>query len=171
MPQRLRGAQNYFGPTAPFAGFATRGPGTSLDVMTAKTPMNDTVSRALTEILAQHEELRILMDRCDMLADEVDAGRGSVETLVTEVARVRVALEHHNQAEEHVLRPILRAADTFTDVRIERMVADHVDEHRALRDRLATGPTAELRATLASLRDHLETEERLLARRLPSPGA
>ena len=39
------------------------------------------------------------------------------------------------------------------------MVADHVQEHRALLHRL-DGPTGELRATVYSLRAHLAREER-----------
>jgi hypothetical protein len=42
------------------------------------------------------------------------------------------------------------------------MVEDHVAEHRALQRDLDAGTARELRSVLASLRKHLETEERYL---------
>jgi hemerythrin-like domain-containing protein len=111
--------------------------------------MGTAAAKALTKIVEQHEALRALMDRCEDLADELDLGRGSVETLVQEVVRLRVMLEEHTRSEEHELWPFLVPP-----------ISDHVQEHRALRDRLASGPTAELRATVAMLRDHLAGEER-----------
>ena len=114
----------------------------------------------LDKLLTQHESLRVLMDECEQLADELDARGGPPTQLLPRVAQLRVAFEAHNKFEESVLPPILRDADAFGDVRIERMVADHVGEHRAMHDRLAAGPTAELRATIARLREHLATEER-----------
>ena len=119
-----------------------------------------TPKEVLDQLMKQHSTLRAMMDQCDQLADELDAGRGSSSVLLREVSRLRLAFEAHNKFEESVLRPILREADAFGEVRIDRMVADHVGEHRAMRDRLVDGPTGELRATVATLRDHLETEER-----------
>jgi hemerythrin-like domain-containing protein len=129
------------------------------------------VTNAVAEILAQHDQLRTMMDRCEQLADQVDAGRESAGMLIDEIAQLRVALEHHLREEEQQLRPLLRDADTSSDVRIERLVADHVSEHRAMAQRFMPGPTAELRETLASLRDHLENEERYFLHRLrPEPS-
>jgi len=116
-------------------------------------------SKALRELFDQHEALRVSMDDCEQLADEVDQGRGDVRTLIDEVAKLRVAFGEHNRFEEQVLRPILRELDAFGDVRIEHMFADHVEEHRAL-TRSLDGPTAELRAALYQLRAHLVAEER-----------
>lgn len=117
-------------------------------------------SRALRELLDEHEALRDIMDDCEQLADNIDAGRGNVGELVLEVSRLRAVFDAHNKHEEQVLPAILRAADAFGDVRIAHMTDDHVDEHRALRDRL-DGPTRELRATLYELRAHLVAEERM----------
>ena len=116
-------------------------------------------SRALEELVRQHELLRAMMDDCEQLADNIDRGKGDVGALVREVARLCERFEAHNQFEESILRPILRTLDAFGDVRIEYMVADHIAEHRALRQRL-DGPTAELRAALYELRAHLVGEER-----------
>ena len=121
---------------------------------------------ALDELLTQHESLRVMMDRCDQLADELDAGSESPLPLMRAVAQLRSAFETHNRFEEQVLRPILQDTVAFGDLRVERMVSDHVAEHRAMLGRLG-GPTAELRGSIASLRDHLDTEERhFLSRRV-----
>jgi hypothetical protein len=119
-----------------------------------------TPSGALGELAAQHAMLRELIERCDELADQVDAGAANAGRLVDEVARLRVAFDAHNQFEEQLLRPLLLDADWMGAVRVARMVEDHVEEHRAMRGSLADGPTAALRDVLASLRDHLTAEER-----------
>jgi hypothetical protein len=122
--------------------------------------MTEPVKRALTELMAQHDTLRKLIVRCEGLADQLDAGKGSPAELMREISRLRIAFDAHNKFEEHLLRPILRDMDAFGAVRVEQMVEDHTSEHRLMRERLNTSITGELRAVLASLRSHLETEER-----------
>ena len=114
---------------------------------------------ALDELVRQHDLLRASMDRCEHLADLVDVGRGNLGELVGLVATLREAFVAHNHYEEQILRPILRTHDAVGETRIAYMVADHVQEHRALLQRL-DGPTGELRATVYSLRAHLAREER-----------
>ncbi|HEY6037924.1 MAG TPA: hemerythrin domain-containing protein [Kofleriaceae bacterium] len=109
-------------------------------------------SHALEILLSQHAALRELIDACTELESAADLERA--------VARLRLAFEDHNRYEETVLRPILSDVDAFDTVRIERMLADHVSEHRALADRMATLSRDALQALLATLRDHLATEER-----------
>ncbi len=116
-------------------------------------------SRLLAELLQQHTALRAMIDRCEQIADELDVGRAQPGDLTREVAKLRVAFDAHNAFEEQLLRPVLREADAFGEVRVEQMVADHVDEHRAMRRQL-DGPTAELRAVLYEVRAHLVAEER-----------
>ncbi|MBS1120561.1 MAG: Hemerythrin cation binding domain [Deltaproteobacteria bacterium] len=98
-------------------------------------------ARALAELQAQHLALRTMMDRCEELADELEAGRGDALQLTREVARLRLAFEAHNQFEEQLLRPVLLANDAFAEVRIDRMIDDHVGEHRAMRARLDSSET------------------------------
>ena len=121
---------------------------------------NYTPSRALAELKAQHDALRWIMTRCEELADELDAGRGGHAQLADEVAQLRHAFESHNAFEERLLRPVLLGTDAFAEVRIDRMVEDHVGEHRAMRARLDTTETSALRDTLEMLRAHLDSEER-----------
>ena len=122
------------------------------------TPL--TPSRALDTLAAQHTTLRERIDRCDELADEVDAGTAAASQLVGEVAQLRIAFDEHNQFEEQLLRPLLLDVEWLGAVRVSRMVEDHVEEHRAMRGGLAASPTGDLRGVLASLREHLATEER-----------
>lgn len=122
------------------------------------TPL--TPSRALDTLAAQHAALRERIDRCDELADEVDAGAGDAAQLLREVARLRIAFDEHNQFEEQLLRPLLLDVEWLGAVRVSRMVEDHVEEHRAMRVGLAATPTDDLRGVLASLREHLAAEER-----------
>lgn len=121
-----------------------------------------TPSRALSELKAQHDELRRMMDRCEELADELDAGRAAPDQLAHEVARLRVAFDAHNTYEEQLLRPVLLDADAHAGVRIDRMVEDHVGEHRTMRSRLNPTQTGELRDVVETLRAHLDAEERYL---------
>lgn len=115
-------------------------------------------SQALDELAREHEMLRVNMDQCEHLADLVDDGLGDLAELVRQVAALREAFEAHNHYEEQILRPILRELDAFGEARIEYLFADHLQEHRALRDHL-DGPTGELRTTLDDLRAHLAAEE------------
>ena len=119
-----------------------------------------TPGRALDTLAAQHATLREMIDRCEELADEVDAGTAGPSQLVREVARLRIAFDDHNQFEEQLLRPLLLDVDWLGAVRVSRMVEDHVEEHRAMRRGLGATPTGDLRGVLANLRDHLATEER-----------
>jgi hypothetical protein len=117
-------------------------------------------SQALRELFEQHDSLRVLMDNCEQLADQLDADTTALGRLVQQVARLRVAFEAHNRHEEHMLPSILRDLDAFGDVRVRCMMHDHASEHSALRASL-DGPAAELRATLSELRAHLAAEERI----------
>ena len=117
---------------------------------------------ALAELISQHDGLRALMARCEDLADEVDTGGGDPGALAALITRLREAFEAHNKFEEAILRPVLLAEDTHGAVRIERMVEDHVHEHRHVRQRLGAPSTDELRDVIETLRAHLEAEERYL---------
>jgi hypothetical protein len=121
--------------------------------------MSTPPSRVLSELVAQHAALRAMMDRCEQLADALGTRGDDATELAREVENLRTAFAAHNAFEEQVLRPVLLEMDAFGDVRIDRMVGDHVEEHRAVEQRLG-GPTGELRDVIGQLRGHLEAEER-----------
>jgi hypothetical protein len=130
--------------------------------------MTRTALDALDELAVQHAVLREMMEHCEALADEVDVGMTEPAGLVQAVARLRIAFDEHNRFEEALLRPLLGELGAVGDLRIARIVDDHVAQHRAMRTGLDAAPTAALRSVLGSLRDHLAAEERsLLARQLP----
>ena len=119
-------------------------------------------SHILAELIAQHDGLRTMMDRCDELADDLDVRDGDPANLIREIAKLRIAFDAHNKFEEALLRPVLLAEDPFGPIRVDRMVEDHLHEHAAMRARLASPATIGLRDVIETLRAHLDAEERYL---------
>src|SRR5262245_29381688 len=122
-------------------------------------PTTMTPSQLLAAVLRQHADLRDRIWRCEQLADDLDAGGPDPSQLLHEVNALRIAFDEHNQFEERMLRPVLLDIGWLDAVKVSRMVDDHVEEHRAIRRELA-GAASGLRGILASLRDHLDGEER-----------
>ncbi len=127
------------------------------------TPLKDLPSSAFITLVAQHDALRTLMDRCEVLAAQLEShpetDPGGLER---EVKGLRIAFDAHNQFEEQLLRPMLLKHDAFAIVRLDRTVEDHVSEHQMFRNRLASPVVADLRDVIDSLRAHLSAEERYL---------
>jgi hemerythrin-like domain-containing protein len=119
-----------------------------------------TPGQVLGELADQHAKLRDMMDRCEELADALDAERIAPEPLLRAVAGLRLAFDGHNQFEEEMLRPLLLDAEWLGAVRVSRMVEEHAQEHRSMRQQLGSAPTSELRAVISTLRAHLADEER-----------
>lgn len=132
--------------------------------MTA-TPRTPTQNQLLAAVLRQHAELRERIACCEQLADRLDAGALEPARLLDEVTALRHAFDEHNQLEERALRPILLAAGGLGGATGALVIDDHVDQHRAIRHELGTAASSGLRAVLASLRDHLDTEEHHWLRR------
>lgn len=130
---------------------------------TTKSPVESLSRQIRTALKAQHDKLRALMDRCEQLAIELDFERIAPVELTRAVARLRIALDVHNTWEELLLEPVLAAKGQHASVRIGQMIDDHVDEHRLMRARLSESGTASLRTTIATLRAHLDAEERYLS--------
>jgi hypothetical protein len=84
------------------------------------------------------DAVRELADHCEQLADEVDAGRGAVDALASEVSRLRTAFEMHRCKHRHAVQ---------TD-NLPSMPRAH-------------GPTGELRLVLAVLRRYLAPSARV----------
>jgi hypothetical protein len=114
----------------------------------------------LAALSRQHVDLRERILRCEQLADRYDADLVEPAQLLREVAALRVAFEDHHQFEERALPPVLLDAGWLGAERTARIIEDHVEEHRALRRDLDVSTASALRAVLASLREHLEAEER-----------
>ena len=124
--------------------------------------MKPTPSHILSELIAQHDALREIMDRCEDLANDVEKRDADPTPLTREIARLRTTFDAHNHFEEAILRPVLIAEDPFGAVRVDRMVEDHVHEHAAMRARLGAPAIDALRDIIETLRAHLAAEERYL---------
>lgn len=114
----------------------------------------------MRELLHQHDQLRGMVDACLGLIEQLDSGAAVAGALAQEIARLRIAFEAHNRHEEAILRPVLIAADAFGAVRVDQMIEEHVREHRAVRQTLATIEVDGLVEILSTLRSHLDDEER-----------
>lgn len=98
------------------------------------------------ELLRQHDEIRVLINHCERLADELDRGTIGPASVLMEVAHLRDTFEAHCRYEERFVRPIIDDA--------------HINEHRGATEVLGSPITGVLRATLARLRRHLDSEDR-----------
>ena len=88
----------------------------------------------------QPDELRDLAERCEQLADEVDAGRGASEVLIREITHLRTAFDEYRRTKRH-----------------DPALEDRLASQRLVRE---LGPTGELRLVLAALRSYLSVEDR-----------
>ena len=111
----------------------------------------------MVELLAQHAELRVLVDNCGKLIERLETGAPVAGTLALAVMKLRLAFDAHSRFEERHLRPLLEN-DAAVDA--------HVQEHRGLHRTLDDTTIDSLRATLDALEHHLDEEERYFVRTL-----
>ena len=125
-------------------------------------------SEACAQLLSEHERLRFLLLACEGEAGEILSGRETTgRQLLETLLELLDAFEEHNREEESQLRPLLLAADSFGEVRVAQMIADHMQEHAALRQALREViepgvPDRSARAALevvSRLRHHMDAEE------------
>jgi hypothetical protein len=117
----------------------------------------------MRELISQHDGLRDMMDHCEDLMDTLDAHPdGDPAPLTRELAKLRHAFAIHNKFEESLLKPVLLERDRFGTQRVDRMVSDHVEEHRLIGLRLSSPALEMLRDVVETLRAHLDAEERYL---------
>ena len=119
----------------------------------------------VTELIRQHDALRARLTICAELAQAVRAPDDPLGDLSFQLAQLRAALVEHHAFEEPLLRPVLVAEDPRKVRQVERRIADHVQDHAGLLDRLSICDLSVLRTALALLDLHFEAEEQYL---LPS---
>ena len=117
-------------------------------------------------LLLQHAGIRGLIDDCRRgLEAASDTDGPAAHRLAASVTALERAFAEHNLSEEAALPDLLSA---HGGARVEQMVREHAQEHGELRAVLVDADPAHLLEALASLEDHLDTEERLfLNARLP----
>ncbi|MBK9030686.1 MAG: hemerythrin domain-containing protein [Myxococcales bacterium] len=107
-------------------------------------------SPVVDELQRQHAHLRALLDRCDALLADAEAGRADADALTTAVrAMARALSEHHTYEEAH----------------LELLGDDprHAGHHEALALGLDDPSVRALTTVLRDLREHLAREDAVLA--------
>jgi hypothetical protein len=128
-----------------------------------RTPegMKPTIARE--KFVAQHEALRRLLGVAEDAASKMLEYGPVLDAFQHAVVNLATALLEHNAAEAELLEPMLRAGDDWAELRIERMIEEHVAEHAALRATL-TGDDMDVARTMSrfseDLRAHMDAEER-----------
>jgi hypothetical protein len=114
--------------------------------------------------LDDHVRLRRSLRELELLAEKVGTSATIAPVLVEAAARFCVELDAHNQAEEAQLEEILRGGDAWGSIRHERMLVEHLEEHRELREALAAPDALSLARAIPrfaeDLRAHIDHEER-----------
>ena len=118
---------------------------------------------ARDELLAQHAGIRLLLAEATTQAAQVLTGLPVKAGFHKTVRRLLVALSEHNAAEERLLEPLLRDADAWGQLRVNRMLEEHAAEHAVILDALAVD-SSELERHMAEIAEdldaHMLAEER-----------
>ncbi len=122
-----------------------------------------TANEARTTLLAQHEQLRLLLDTCTRLARQQRAGEPVTAELDEALAELRDKFADHNQMETAVIADLLQGPAPWSSLLIDRMLEEHVAEHAAFWE-LLSGTQAEVAERIGELADeldaHMAAEER-----------
>lgn len=121
------------------------------------------LSKARELLLEQHVRLRALLVEAAALARRQVAGEPVEAALESAVDRARQTFDEHNRFESSLLGPFFEAAGITGVLRLERMVAEHCEEHDAFSAflrRPATELAPELADFVEELDAHIDAEER-----------
>ncbi len=125
-------------------------------------------SQVRERILAQHRDIRAMLDQLDEGVEKLGSGEeGQDEWLHRAVDALGQVLEWHMRVEEKYLVPMVQEADGFGPVRAERLLEDHRQqtvELRALLKDVSTsvGPDLADRVNhlVGIIREDMEYEEK-----------
>jgi iron-sulfur cluster repair protein YtfE (RIC family) len=120
-------------------------------------------TEARTTLLAQHEQLRLLLDTCTRLAQEQRAGEPVTGELDEALAELRDEFADHNQMETAVIADLLQGPAAWGSLLVDRMLEEHVAEHAAFWE-LLSGTQAAVAERIDALAEeldaHMSAEER-----------
>jgi len=123
--------------------------------------MNATEAR--TTLLAQHEQLRLLLETCIRLAGQQRAGAPVTAELDQALAALRDEFADHNQMETAVIGELLHGPAAWGAQMVDRMLEEHLAEHAAFWE-LLSGPCDEVAERIGELAEeldaHMAAEER-----------
>jgi iron-sulfur cluster repair protein YtfE (RIC family) len=115
--------------------------------------MNATEAR--TTLLAQHEQLRLLLETCIRLARQQDAGEPVTADLDEALAELRDEFAEHNRMETGVIADLLHGPAAWSALMVDRMLEEHVAEHAAFWE-LLSGTRAEVAERIEELAEELD---------------
>lgn len=100
----------------------------------ASTPQELAPSEVRTRVLAEHEELRMLLDLTEEARERVLKGGSDAEwtTLRRRARHLYRRLQRHMELENRILGPALRDTDSYGEVREEQLKKEHAEQNRAL---------------------------------------
>lgn len=120
-------------------------------------------TEARTTLLAQHEQLRLLLDTCTRLARQQRAGEPVAAELDEALAELRDEFADHNRMETAVIADLLQGPAPWGSLLVDRMLEEHIAEHAAFWD-LLSGTHAEVAERIGELAEeldaHMSAEER-----------
>lgn len=129
-----------------------------------------TPAEARSLILTQHAGLRALLETAVRLARLHVAGAVIEDELEAVVAAIRVAFAEHNLFETRLLVPMLGGVDAWGPKRIERMLTEHLEEHRVIEAFLAR-PARDVVPDLADFVEEIDAHMLAEERTFLSPHA
>jgi iron-sulfur cluster repair protein YtfE (RIC family) len=122
-----------------------------------------TATEARTTLLAQHEQLRLLLETCIRLARLQCDGDAVTVELDEALAELRDEFAEHNRMETAVIAELLHGPAAWGSLMIDRMLEEHVAEHAAFWE-LLSGTRAEVAERIEELAEeldaHMSAEER-----------
>jgi iron-sulfur cluster repair protein YtfE (RIC family) len=115
--------------------------------------MNATEAR--TTLLAQHEQLRLLLEICTRLARQQRDGEPVTAELDQALAELRDEFADHNLMEAAVIAELLQGPAAWSTQLVDRMVEEHVAEHAAFWE-LLSGTREEVAERIGELAEELD---------------
>lgn len=115
-------------------------------------------------LLDDHVRLRRGLRELEAVAAALLARECSDGELRETAMAFREALAAHNRAEEGHLGEVLRGVDAWGEIRVEQMLIEHLEEHKALLVALMSRDAPALARAIPlfarDLREHMDREER-----------
>jgi iron-sulfur cluster repair protein YtfE (RIC family) len=120
-------------------------------------------NEARTTLLAQHDQLRLLLETCTRLARQQRDGEPVIAELDEALAELRDEFAEHNRRETAVIGELLHGPAEWGSLMVDRMLEEHVAEHAAFWE-LLSGTRAEVAERIEELAEeldaHMSAEER-----------
>jgi iron-sulfur cluster repair protein YtfE (RIC family) len=123
---------------------------------------------ARTTLLAQHDQIRRLLEVCTGLARQHRAGQAVGPQLDAVLADLRERLSRHNQVETTIIGKLLHGPAAWGSLLVDRMLEEHVAEHAVFWEHLS-GTYNEVAGRIDDLVEELEAHMAAEERTFLSP--